>query len=316
MIIPRSIVLSVMLLACAAVTVAAQAPSSTPVDPLSHTYLVYYLGGQSNMEGFGISAELPADLRGVQERVRIFHGNMSPDDTPVDGRGIWAALQPGYGTGFTSDGRTNRYADRFGPELAFGQRMAELQPEARIAIIKYARGGSSLEAGASGYGTWDPTYSAGNAVNQYDHFLATVRHAMEPADIDGDGHVDHLVPAGIVWMQGEGDAYHSEATARKYEANLRRLMMLMRAALRVDDLPVVIGRIKDSRQGMKDPVMPHADIVRDAQGRFVAGDGHAALVTSTDGYEFLPDGWHYRSAAVVDLGRQFADAMHGLVPAR
>jgi iduronate 2-sulfatase len=312
----RSIAASLMLLAPAAVRLALQASSSTPVDPLSHTYLVYYLGGQSNMEGFGINAELPADLRGVQERVRIFHGNMSPDDMPVDGRGIWAPLQPGYGTGFTSDGVTNRYADRFGPELAFGQRMAALRPDARIAIIKYARGGSTLEAGASGFGTWDPTYAGGNAVNQYDHFLATVRHAMEPADIDGDGHVDRLVPAGIVWMQGEGDAYHSEATARKYEANLRRLMTLFRAALRVDDLPVVIGRIRDSREGTKDPIMPHADIVREAQARFVAADRHAALVTSTDRYEFLPDGWHYKSAGVIDLGRQFADAMHGLGPAR
>ena len=34
-------------------------------------------------------------------------------------------------------------------------------------------------------------------MNQYDHFLATVRHATAVQDIDGDGELDTLVPAGV-----------------------------------------------------------------------------------------------------------------------
>jgi hypothetical protein len=66
------------------------------------------------------------------------------------------------------------------------------------------------------------------------------------AFIANDGEADTLIPAGIVWMQGESDAALNAEIAERYEANLKRLMDLIRAALRSDDLPVVIGRISDS----------------------------------------------------------------------
>ncbi|MFG0331897.1 MAG: sialate O-acetylesterase, partial [Maioricimonas sp. JB049] len=214
-------------------------------------YHVYYLGGQSNMDGYGRVGELPDELAGPVEGVWIFHGNTSPDGTPVDGKGMWAPLRPGHGVGFESDGRENNYSDRFGVELTFARRMQQLHPDRRIAIIKYSRGGTSIhEAAAGQFGCWEPDFhsgsGAGAGVNQYDHFLATLRHAFAARDIDGDGSEDRLIPAGIVWMQGESDAAWSEEIAASYEANLKRLIDLMRAALRVDDLPVVVGRISDS----------------------------------------------------------------------
>jgi hypothetical protein len=38
----------------------------------------------------------------------------------------------------------------------------------------------------------------------------------------------------------------------------------------------------------------------------VADDGHAAIVTSTDNYDYS-DTWHYDAASYIDLGRRFAD---------
>jgi lysophospholipase L1-like esterase len=133
-------------------------------------------------------------------------------------------------------------------------------------------------------------------------------------DIDGDGEDDTLVPRGIVWMQGESDASYSVAIAERYEDHLARLMDLVRAALRVYDLPVVVGRISDSgidEEEQDGRVWNHGGIVREAQASFVARDGHAALVTSTDDYAYS-DRWHYDSAGYIDLGRQFATAVHGL----
>lgn len=149
-------------------------------------------------------------------------------------------------------------------------------------------------------------------VNQYDHFLATLRNAFTVSDIDNDGEMDRLLPAGIVWMQGESDA-GSEDVARAYEANLKRLMDLIRAALREDDLRVVIGRISESgndqyEQQPNGRVWEFGDIVRQAQAEFVVKDGNAALVTSTDAYGYS-DPWHYDSAGYLDLGRKFAEAM-------
>ena len=121
-----------------------------------------------------------------------------------------------------------------------------------------------------------------------------------------------LLTAGIVWMQGESDAAFTAEIALRYAENLKRLMDLLRAALRVDDLPVVIGRIADSGQDSDGRVWDYGEVVRAAQAAFVEKDPNAALVTSTDAYAFS-DLWHYDSAGYLDLGRSFADAMVGLL---
>ncbi len=276
-------------------------------------YELYYLGGQSNMEGYGFVKDLPDEMTQPMDGVMIFHGNSAPDASPVDGRGIWTKLQPGHGTGFQSDGTHNKYADRFGVELSFAAQLRKTRPHAKIAIIKYARGGTSIdEDAAAQFGCWDPDFDGGEGaargINQYDHFLATLRHAFAVRDIDGDGEADRLIPAGIVWMQGESDAAYTAAIARRYERNLERLMDLVRAALRVDDLPVVIGRISDSgvKQGVK--VWRFGEVVRQAQHHHAETDKAAAIVTTTDNYDYS-DRYHYDSAGYLDLGRRFAEAV-------
>jgi hypothetical protein len=204
---------------------------------------------------------------------------------------------------------TNQLSDRFGSELTFGVRMSELKPNWNIAIIKYSRGGSSLAIDAPNYGTWDPDFNNGN--NQYDNALTALRMAFAARDIDGDGKADRLVPAGIVWMQGESDAIN-QGPARIYESNLRRMMNLLRAALRVDDLPVVVGRITDSGMADDGKVMDHIELVQAAQGAWVKKDECAAYVTEIDAYEHSSDAWHYVSEAYLKMGRAFAEAAHAL----
>lgn len=272
------------------------------------TYKLYYLGGQSNMEGFGYVEELPTAFATASENVMIFTGQMALDNETHGGVGIWHALQPGHGTGFRTDGETNQLSDRFGPELLFGQTMAERSPDSKIAIIKYALGGSGLAEGV-GYGNWHPDFSDGAGVNQYDHVLKTMRNALATTDIDGDGVLDRLVPAGIVWMQGEADAYDSQAAADEYRENIERLMGLLRAALRVDDLPVVIGKITDSGMSEDGSVMDYIETVQLAQQDFVASDACAAYVTVSDDLGYLDDAWHYDTDGFVRLGTAFAEAM-------
>ena len=274
---------------------------------------LYYLGGQSNMDGYGYVNELPEDQRGEIEGVLIFHGNQAPDGVAIDGRGVWAPLQPGHGVGFKSDGESNTHSHRFGVELSFARALRAQHPDRPIAIIKYSRGGTSIAIEAARhFGCWDPDFTGGEGegagVNQYDHCLACLRMALTARDIDGDGEEDRLMPRGIVWMQGESDAALNAATAEAYESNLKRLMDLLRAALHTDDLPLVIGRISDSGQDTDGKVWDFGEIVRTAQQSFVDGDSAAALVTSTDDYGYS-DKWHYDSAGYLDLGREFAAAM-------
>lgn len=280
---------------------------------------LYYLGGQSNMDGYGFVRDLPDELKESFTSTYIFHGNTSKDTKPVDGRGVWSKLQPGHGVGFQSDGNENKYTERFGVELTFAKAILAAKPKQRIAIIKYSRGGTSIaEEAAGGFGCWEPDFQKGEGkgkgINQYDHFLATIRHATAVGDIDGDGTQDKLIPAGILWMQGESDASYGPEVAAKYEANLKRLMDLIRAALRVDDLPVVVGRISDSGRDKDDgKVWDHGSEVRAAQAAFVENDVAAAIVNSTDEYGYS-DPWHYDSAGYIDLGEKFAEAMLGVKP--
>lgn len=279
-------------------------------------YQLYYLGGQSNMDGFGYVDQLPADLNSDVTGVMIFHGNQAPDAQAMDGRGIWAQLRPGHGTGFSSDGKINNYSNRVGVELTFACHLKELNPNAHIAILKYSRGGTSIDAaGAGNFGCWEPDFAngegAGKGINQYDHFLAAVRYALSVKDIDNDGEPDNLIPCGIIWMQGESDA-GTEEIAKRYETNLKRLMDLIRAAFRSSDMPVVIGRISDSGKDEKDGKMwDFGNIIRDAQAQYVKKDGRAALVTTTDSYGYS-DPWHYDTKGYIDLGKQFAEAVFKL----
>lgn len=280
------------------------------------TYHVYFLAGQSNMDGYGLTSDLPESLTGEVDGARIFLGQVTNDAQPVTGAGLWTPLTPGFGTGSSTDGESVTHSDRFGPELTFAVRLHELRPGEKIALIKYAKGGSSIDTRVSDWGTWDPDDARGEGslkgINQYDHALATIASAMRTQDIDADGEPDTLIPAGILWMQGETDATNPD-TAKDYESNLKELIALLREALGDEDLPVVIGRISDSAQGQGTDgrVWEFLDIVQNAQQKIADEDPSAAIVTTTDTYTYS-DIAHYDSAGYIDLGKQFAEAMHAL----
>jgi len=133
---------------------------------------------------------------------------------------------------------------------------------------------------------------------------------MAAGDIDGDGRKDILIPSGILWMQGESDANNDYATSI-YKQNLAMLVDSIRTVFSAPGMPVAIGRISDSHNDADSLVWTWGDKVRDAQAAFVAEDGNAALVTSTDGYSYS-DPWHYNSEGYIDLGKKFAEAIAGL----
>ena len=243
----------------------------------------------------------------------IFHGNPAEDDMPGGGLGLWKPLQPGHGVGFKSDGQQNIYSDRFGVELSLVSRLQELYPGEGIAVIKYSRGGTSIDSLATGrFGCWEPDYHGTTGINQYDHFLHTVKTAMNTVDINGDGRRDILIPAGIVWMQGESDASFTEEIAGRYYFNLRRLMDLIRASFHTDDLPVVLGKISDSWNDELDgKVWDYGELVQYAQEKYARTDRKAAIVRDTRYYKYS-DPWHYDSKGYLDLGMRFADALYQL----
>nr|WP_305889009.1 sialate O-acetylesterase [Parvularcula maris] len=269
------------------------------------SYRLYLLAGQSNMEGYGDVAELPEGLRGPVEGAVIYHLASTPDDEPSEAGAEWRELRLGFGSVYPPEGVT----EQFGPELSFGRAVVSGGP---VALIKYARGGTAIMPGVSGYGSWDPAYGEGEGVNQFDHALAVLEAARAADDVDGDGRAERLVPSGIVWMQGEADAFGSAEAAAAYQANLDRLIEGLREAMGRANLPVVIGRIVDSRPPGGEPVMAYAAEVQAAQARWAEADPCASLVTALPQKTELGDGWHYGAEGQLNLGRAFAEALAAL----
>ena len=274
----------------------------------SKTHKLYFLGGQSNMVGYGYVSELPLDLSHDVERVMIFDGRSAYDDESQGGKGVWSPLRPGFGHGFETDGRTIRLSDRFGPELSFGLALSSSLPDTSIALAKYALGGSSLVPGVDG-GNWHPTIRNAHRINQFDHAIKTLRNALSDRDIDDDGIRDKLIPAGIVWMQGESDADDSQASADAYEENLAHLVQSLRAALGDRRLPVVIGKITDSGMADDGSVMDYIGTVQLAQPSFAEADHCAELVSVTDNLNYRDDAYHYDTEGFIRLGEAFAEAV-------
>lgn len=280
------------------------------------TFKLFFLGGQSNMEGHGLNTELPDSLRGTIENVWIYQGCSVGDENQKGGLGKWDSLKPGNGAGFFSDGDSNKLSREFGPELSFGKKLQELYPREKIALIKYARGGSSIDSlAAREYGSWEFDYQGSNGINQFDHFLTTIFGALRAKDIDGNGIEDVLVPSGIIWMQGESDAVLSKEIAFRYYANLKRLMDLIRAVFRNDDIPVVIGKISDSGMDNQGKTWEFGELIQYAQEEYVKKDKNAAIVRDTQFYQYS-DPWHYDSKGYIDLGIKFAEAISILSKAK
>lgn len=274
-------------------------------------YKVYFFAGQSNMVGLGKVNELPIGLNKEDTDTFIFHGSSSEDGNKPGGTGVWTTLKPGHGFLFGSDGVTNQYSDLFGPELSFSQRMKELDAGSNIAVVKYARVGTSIDSAASkGFGYWHPAKKDNILYNQFDHFKETVKNAFEVKDINGDGLTDILIPAGILWMQGESDAAYTKEIALSYKRNLSQLIKAIRELLNNEHLPVVIGQIANPIDNISGKQWPFAEIVRDAQQSFVSEDKFSALV-DTDKYGFS-DSAHYDTDGFINLGYDFAKAIKRL----
>ena len=147
---------------------------------------MYLLGGQSNGNGRGDGAAVTGVLASPQPDVRFYwHRTQATSNVGHLVENEWIDLAPGSGHGTTSP----VYDKEFGSELSFGRSMAEADPSANIAIIKYSHGGSNLHTQWSESGA------------MYASFVATAQAGLH-ALLD-QGHTYEL--KGMLWHQGEAD---------------------------------------------------------------------------------------------------------------
>jgi Carbohydrate esterase, sialic acid-specific acetylesterase len=284
--------------------VIADSPRAEPKAP--KTVDVYLLGGQSNMQGVGKIADLPAEVK--KEIPHTFFWNGKTFEPLV------------LGTTKIS----TRVTD-FGPEVGFA--LGTATADRPVYLIKYHASGMPLHHGwhgdkwvggdpAPGRRTFYPGEKAddANAGTLYaamvKQFRAGVTHLNE------QGHTPTV--RGFVWMQGEADAKQKES-ATTYAASLSRLRKrLAEDMTTAPALPFVFGQVLPH-----EPPAARFTHRKEIREQMAACDSASkkpeamknATMVSTDGFPLLPDTVHYDAAGQLKLGKAFAAAMKKLQPA-
>jgi hypothetical protein len=256
------------LLSLVASVLIALSPAISAAAPIK----VFLLGGQSNMLGEGITAELPSPYNQAQSAVKFWNN------------GGWTDLQGGFGYVPTP------YRSLFGPEVTFGYRLHQLFPSDSIYLVKLGVDGSNLAQ------RWNP-----NGNDLYPTFKSLVNGAM--ANLTAAGKSPTI--AGMIWMQGERDA-SDPAMAAAYGNNLKNFITAVRTDFHTPNMAFVAGRIL-TYWG----TTANNTLVRTAQQTAPGAVGHASWINTDDlgratlGYS--DDQGHYGTQGQIDLGIRFAN---------
>lgn len=164
---------------------------------------VFLLAGQSNMDGRGAGAGLPAELAAVPANV------------------TWLRIDPQSSLPVANDGMlgtAGKAKGRFGPHAAFIHELARARPDAACTVIVSALGGTAMAAWSGEDGEGGPLYQG---------MMRGVAAVLAGRAVRF---------AAFLWLQGESDA---GSTADRYLAGLTALVRLVRRDTRTPHLPVL-----------------------------------------------------------------------------
>ncbi len=263
--------------------------SAGPID-------VYLIGGQSNATGQGYMANLPAGVV-PDQRVLLFNSGRPHLNSGAEPF-TWIPLR-----------QASESPDRFGPELGFGNRIQQLQPNKKIAIIKHAHSGTNLHT------QWNPaddvqTLPAGS---QYRIFVETVEAGLK--GLREMGYTPTI--RGMLWQQGEND--RNGDAAANYGKNLANFIAHVRKQFNAPDMLFVYGYVlppPNSGEG-RDLVRKGEHDVDQDSGSPIAVKG--AFVVETDDLDhratdpntrYPEDHLHFGTKGTYELGVRMADKMN------
>lgn len=254
----------------------AEKPVVPPV-PVTRVRIVL-LAGQSNADGRALVSELPATLQSPQDDVDLYHATQGTG-------GTLTTLRPGLSE-----------TSQSGPEILLGRRLADLHASeagTRVAILKYANGGTDLKTQWKAGGT---ATTSGDGP-EYVTFQQTVTSGL--AALAAAYPLATLDLQSMVWMQGESDAVASSSNL--YQANLTSFIADVRATYGAS-LPFVIARLSSLQTALD---AGHLNAVRAAQDAVAAADPRTA-VFSTDSFGIKADNLHFTGGGQQAMGSAFA----------
>ncbi|WP_430814950.1 sialate O-acetylesterase [Carboxylicivirga sp. RSCT41] len=281
---------SILLILFFVLTVGAQS-NTNPKQKLK----VFILSGQSNMVGWGNSAELPDYLRYGTDNKLMFEN------------GKWQKLKPNRPS---SERQRKRFAMTeysFGPEIAFAAELSKAYPNETIGIIKSAKGGTGILA-------WSPNWTEeqadrtndGQKGDLYKVLIDKIQEAQNAADIE---------IVGFLWQQGGKDMTNL-TVAKEYFDNLNALITALRKDLGLPDLPVFIG-CSVSKEALKNidkaqleqlkKSRPGVEYVISARFKAEEKIPNVKVVVTPD-LEKYPKNVHYNTKGQLKLGERYAQA--------
>lgn len=255
-----------------------------PAIPVTHVY-VFLQGGQSNGDGRAVPTDLPTtpiNLQQPQADVDFFY-------KVEGGTATLTTLRPGLSE-----------TAQFGPEITCGRRLADqlaLNASNRVAIIKYANGGTSL------YTHWKAGGNASTTGDGVDYIVFQQTVTAGLAALATQYPEASISIEGMTWMQGESDATPSYSAA--YYTNMTNFIADVRLTVGVAELPFVIGRLSSGQTALD---ATHLQIVRNAQSLTDTSYPWVGLV-DTDTFGLKTDYLHFDAAGQQSLGYGFADQL-------
>jgi len=269
--------MSAALLVCVSMMVATVDANLPRVDP-GTLIDVYLVSGQSNSDGradFHTLEKTDQQQLRTKDDVLFYHGAGRPVRNAPAGK--WQALRPGSGTNLDIDHCPDPAQLNFGPEVGLGDVLTRQFSDRRLAIIKYAQGGTALAT------QWTPGKGA-----HWRRFTRTVDTGL--TSLREAGYKPRVV--GVVWSQGEKDS-QSKAHTAAYERNLSQFVAAVRSEYG-QGLTLVITAI---------PSHDAADErIIEAQRAVAEQYEHTHFVATDD--LTLKDVVHFYAASQVELGRR------------
>ena len=294
--------------------------AATPVETINKNYdkpkKVYVLlfTGQSNALGWGYQQYLEDTkhpLAKPQSDIEMFYSiagtGYLPENTLIP-------MQSGN-SNINVKPLPNHYPDitvapvsRFGPELTFARTVKDNLDlgDAKLVIIKYAQGGTSI------YKHWIPDGSASAAEDGpiYKAFQNVVNNGLKEIKTKYPDHQIEIL--GMGWVQGESDALDSKGAI--YQKNLEDFIADVRLTYG-SQFPFVFNKISPQQiEGGKPAIVEQWEIVRKAQ-EVVANTIPLTKTTETLGDKYgvskgLSEGqYHYNTPALLQIGEDLGHAL-------
>src|SRR5262245_43104978 len=247
-------------------------------------YEVFIVAGQSNCDGRGQASDLTGPLAKwakPQDDVLIAYSCSKLRGAVLSSDGF-KPLQPGWSVAPGKNRPAKLPSDTFGPEVSFGRGLADRLKEKKVALIKFAEGGTSLAK------DWNPEVKD----RLYPAFLDFTKKSLK--ELKDKGHTYTI--RGMIWHQGESDA---SLTADEYQKLLTTFIARARADLETPELPFGIGEVFDNGK---------RDTIRAAQ-KATAEKVKGVFFVSADKLKTFDGGTHFDAASQIELGERFAVGM-------